>query len=198
MRRGKVSTAIASPRCGVGSRNCCRLPHCRAIMQRLVRRRERCCEANTSGSLIELNRPAWILNNLRKCGPSWRLPSDSELRSTKSYRGPQSPLGVLVPCCRKLSSYIDGDICPVCDRDFIELEHGSLAKHVQDKVGRLSASAERLLALGRSRSEQQVTVKRAGRRDRGALRPGSSMGSPWLLLVDMLRISTRLQWNWTS
>ena len=60
----------------------------------------------------------------------------------------------------ELSSYIDGDVCPVCERDLIELEHGSLAKHVQDKVGRLSASAERLLALGRSRSEQQVTVER--------------------------------------
>ena len=66
-------------------------------------------------------------------------------------------LGVVLS---ELSSYIDGDICPVCDRDFIELEHGSLAKHVRDKVGRLSASAERLLALGRSRSEQQVIVER--------------------------------------
>ena len=60
----------------------------------------------------------------------------------------------------EISSYIDGDICPICDRDFLELEFGSLAKHVQDKVGWLSASAERVLALGRSRSEQQVTVER--------------------------------------
>ena len=66
-------------------------------------------------------------------------------------------LGVVLS---ELSSYIDGDVCPVCDRDFIELERGSLANHVQDKVRRLSASAERLLALGRSRSEQQVIVGR--------------------------------------
>ena len=60
----------------------------------------------------------------------------------------------------EISSYIDGDICPICDRDFLELESGSLAKHVQHKVGRLSDSAKRLLALGRSRSEQQLTMER--------------------------------------
>ena len=68
--------------------------------------------------------------------------------------------GSLGAVLSELSSYIDGDICPVCDRDFVELARGSLAKHVQDKVGRLSDSAERLLTLGRSRSEQQVTVER--------------------------------------
>ena len=66
-------------------------------------------------------------------------------------------LGVVLS---ELSSYIDGDVCPVCDRDFIELESGSLANRVQEKVRRLSASAERLLALGRSRSEQQVILER--------------------------------------
>ena len=68
--------------------------------------------------------------------------------------------GSLGAVLSELSAYIDGDICPVCERDFVELDSGRLAKHVQDKVGRLSASAERLLALGRSRSEQQVTVER--------------------------------------
>ena len=66
-------------------------------------------------------------------------------------------LGVVLS---ELSSYIDGDVCPVCDRDFIDLESGNLANHIHDKVHRLSASAERLLALGRSRSEQQVIVER--------------------------------------
>ena len=67
--------------------------------------------------------------------------------------------GSLGAVLSELSSYIDGDVCPVCDRDFTELERGSLAKHVRDKVRRLSASAERLLALGRSRSEQRVIVE---------------------------------------
>ena len=63
----------------------------------------------------------------------------------------------------ELSSYIDGDVCPVCERDFIELESGRLADHLHEKVRRLSASGERLLALGRSRSEQQVIVERLER-----------------------------------
>ena len=68
--------------------------------------------------------------------------------------------GSLGAVLSELSAYIDGEICPVCERDFVELDSGRLATHVQDKIGRLSASAERLLALGRSRSEQQVTVER--------------------------------------
>ena len=69
-------------------------------------------------------------------------------------------LGVVLA---ELSSYIDGDACPVCDRDFIELESGHLADHLHEKVRNLSASGERLLALGRSRSEQQVIVERLER-----------------------------------
>ena len=66
-------------------------------------------------------------------------------------------LGVVLS---EISSYVVGDICPLCDRDFVELERGSLANHVQNKIGHLSASAERLVALGRSRSQQQITIER--------------------------------------
>ena len=69
-------------------------------------------------------------------------------------------LGVVLS---ELSSYIDGDVCPVCDREFIELDSGHLADHLHEKVRGLSASGERLLALGRARSEQQVTVERLER-----------------------------------
>ena len=69
-------------------------------------------------------------------------------------------LGVVLS---ELSSYVDGDVCPVCDRDFLELESGHLANHLNDKVRRLSASAERLLALGRARSEQRAIVERLER-----------------------------------
>ena len=67
--------------------------------------------------------------------------------------------GGLSSVLSELSLYVDGDVCPVCDRPFSELEGGSLADHLHGKVRRLSASAERLLALGRSRSEQQVVVE---------------------------------------
>lgn len=60
----------------------------------------------------------------------------------------------------EISSYIDGDICPVCERDFKELNNGVLADHVHDRVHRLSDSATRLLSLARLRSEQQNIVER--------------------------------------
>ena len=55
----------------------------------------------------------------------------------------------------ELSGYILNELCPVCDRDFAELSNGTLSDHLHDKVARLSGAAERMLALGRSRSEQQ-------------------------------------------
>jgi exonuclease SbcC len=63
----------------------------------------------------------------------------------------------------EISSYIDGDICPVCERDFKELNNGVLADHVHDRVHRLSDSATRLLSLARLRSEQQSIVERLER-----------------------------------
>lgn len=71
-----------------------------------------------------------------------------------------SSLGVILS---EISSYIDGDICPVCERDFKELNNGVLADHVHDRVHQLSDSATRLLALGRLRSEQQIIVERLER-----------------------------------
>jgi DNA repair protein SbcC/Rad50 len=55
----------------------------------------------------------------------------------------------------EISGYILDDVCPVCDRDFSELSKGSLSDHVHAKVTRLSGAAERVLMLGKSRSEQQ-------------------------------------------
>ena len=63
----------------------------------------------------------------------------------------------------ELTSFIASDVCPVCDRDFGDLGQGSLSDHVHGKVRTLSASAERLLTLGRTRSEVQVTVERLER-----------------------------------
>ena len=63
----------------------------------------------------------------------------------------------------EFSSFISGDTCPLCDRDFSELKQGSLIDHVHTKVRVLSASAERLLTLGRLRSEVQATSDRLDR-----------------------------------
>lgn len=71
--------------------------------------------------------------------------------------------GSLASTLAELTSFIDGEVCPVCDRDFDEVEGGTLSEHVHGKVRILSASAERLLTLGRTRSEAQVMIERLDR-----------------------------------
>lgn len=71
-----------------------------------------------------------------------------------------SSAGSLGSALSELTSFITDDTCPVCDRDFNEISSVPLGAHVHDKVRRLSASAERLLTLGRTRSEVQVTIER--------------------------------------
>ena len=63
----------------------------------------------------------------------------------------------------ELTSFISDDICPVCDRDFGELSKIPLSEHLHTKIRTLSASADRLLILGRTRSEVQVTIERLDR-----------------------------------
>jgi exonuclease SbcC len=74
-----------------------------------------------------------------------------------------SGAGSLGSALAELTAFILDDVCPVCDRDFAELEKGSLNVHVHGKVRSLSASAERLLTLSRTRSEAQVSVERLER-----------------------------------
>lgn len=59
----------------------------------------------------------------------------------------------------EMTSFISGDLCPVCDRNFSETSQGPLIDHVHAKVRTLSGSAERLLALSRSRGESQLSVE---------------------------------------
>jgi exonuclease SbcC len=68
--------------------------------------------------------------------------------------------GVLASALGELSSYINSEVCPVCERDFGELHNGSLNEHVQRRIIHLSSSAARLLTLGKSRGESQQTVSR--------------------------------------
>jgi exonuclease SbcC len=74
--------------------------------------------------------------------------------------------GSLGAALADLTSFIKDEVCPVRDRDYGELTTGPLSKHVHDKVRRQSAN--RLLTLGRSRSEQQMAVERL-EREIGAL-----------------------------
>jgi exonuclease SbcC len=74
-----------------------------------------------------------------------------------------SSAGTLGSALAELTSFITDETCPVCDRDFSELSKVPLSEHVHAKVRMLSASAERLLILGRTRSEVQVTIERLDR-----------------------------------
>ncbi|MES2025258.1 MAG: AAA family ATPase [Pseudomonadota bacterium] len=71
--------------------------------------------------------------------------------------------GSLGSALAELTSYISNDNCPVCDRDFGETSGSSLAEHVHNKIRTLSASAERLITLGRTRGEIQVAIERLNR-----------------------------------
>lgn len=71
-----------------------------------------------------------------------------------------SDVGVLASALGELSSHINSDICPVCERDFSEVHGGPLVEHVKKRVLHLSTSASRLHALGKSRGESQQAVAR--------------------------------------
>ena len=68
--------------------------------------------------------------------------------------------GSLASALSELTSFIGTDNCPVCDRNFADMDQGSLGEHVKAKVRSLSGSAGRLLSLGRSRGEAQILVER--------------------------------------
>jgi len=61
-----------------------------------------------------------------------------------------SNVASLASALAELTSFINAETCPVCDRDFSEVSKDSLGEHVNGKVRMLSASAERLLTLGRT------------------------------------------------
>ena len=63
--------------------------------------------------------------------------------------------GGLASALAELTSFIEGETCPVCDRDYREVSDAPLVEHVHAKVRTLSASAERLLALGRGLGERE-------------------------------------------
>ena len=71
--------------------------------------------------------------------------------------------GSLASALAELSSFIDENVCPVCDRKFGEVSHEPLGDHVHAKVRTLNASAERLLTLGRAKTEVQVSLERLDR-----------------------------------
>lgn len=66
----------------------------------------------------------------------------------------------LASALAEISAYIDGETCPVCERNYTEVDRGPLAEHVHARVRSLSASADRLLSLGRTRGESTAARDR--------------------------------------
>lgn len=63
-----------------------------------------------------------------------------------------------------ISSHIQGELCPVCGRDFGETSETPLAAHVSEEVQRLIAAAGRVQALVRDRASTSGAVTQAQRR----------------------------------
>lgn len=74
--------------------------------------------------------------------------------------GMSSDAGRLSSLLAEISSFITDELCPVCGRDYSEEESGSLVDHVHARTRGLSSSADRLVSLGRSRSEHQAAANR--------------------------------------
>ena len=60
-----------------------------------------------------------------------------------------------------VAAHVDGEICPVCDRDFSNLEAGSLSTHIAAKVASLTSEAGRLQALANERAEESSRLANA-------------------------------------
>ncbi|MDE2171640.1 MAG: AAA family ATPase [Sphingomonadales bacterium] len=62
-----------------------------------------------------------------------------------------------------LMTHVEGDVCPVCDRDFTEVSDTPLSAHVAGKIATMIEQAGRLQALLQSRTNAQSEVSRLDR-----------------------------------
>lgn len=59
--------------------------------------------------------------------------------------------------------HIDGETCPVCSRNYAEIDAGSLSAHVAAKIASLTSEAGRLQALATARAEESSRLAAAQR-----------------------------------
>lgn len=62
-----------------------------------------------------------------------------------------------------IAPHIEGEACPVCDRNFAEQDAGSLAAHIAAKIASLTTEAGRLQALSTERAEESNRLATAQR-----------------------------------
>jgi exonuclease SbcC len=84
---------------------------------------------------------------------------DSELERGKGGANQE-----LAQALTAMASHVEGELCPVCGRDFGEVSATPLAAHISAEVQRLIAAAGRVQALVRDRSSTSAAVAQAQRR----------------------------------
>ena len=62
-----------------------------------------------------------------------------------------------------IAPHVEGDVCPVCDRNFAEQNVGSLSAHIAAKIASLTSEAGRLQALSTERAEESTRLAAAQR-----------------------------------
>lgn len=62
----------------------------------------------------------------------------------------------------QLQAHIEGEVCPVCDRDFSEENDHTLKHHLIEKISALTTSANELAELGSSKANAEATLLRIG------------------------------------
>lgn len=62
-----------------------------------------------------------------------------------------------------VAPHVEGDVCPVCDRNFAEQDAGSLSAHIAAKIASLTSEAGRLQALSTERAEESTRLAAAQR-----------------------------------
>ena len=95
----------------------------------------------------------------------------------------------------ELASHIDGDTCPVCDRDFPGTGGTSLAAHLSGKIGRLVEQAGRLQALSKDRVNTNNIVGQLERQlatVQARLLPDFDLGRAKARVADLLEVSRKL------
>ncbi|NSZ14722.1 AAA family ATPase [Agrobacterium fabrum] len=69
-----------------------------------------------------------------------------------------------------IAPHVEGDMCPVCNRDYAELDSGSLTAHIAATIANLTSEAGRLPALCTERASESGRLTTARRDDASAER----------------------------
>jgi exonuclease SbcC len=62
-----------------------------------------------------------------------------------------------------IAPHVNGETCPVCDRDYGEQDHGPLSAHIAAKIAALTSEAGRLQSLAKERAEESSRLSVAQR-----------------------------------